>query len=1121
MGHSFCSQNIEKKRDSRRNRSRSTPKNRHRQLIAGSWNIRTLQDNTNNLERRTAIISKLLKKYSLDVVALSETRFPGNGQLKEKDYTFFWSGLPEEEHRRAGAGFAIKRSLADKLETLPEAHNERLMTLCLPISAKQRLFMISAYAPTMNHPLDEKEKFYEDLRRILKKVSPHDSILLMGDFNARVGNNHQAWPDVLGKHLLGTSNSNGLLLLSICSEFNLTITNSIFQQRNMYKGTWCHPRSKHWHTLDYVITRQSERNCVKITRAHRGTELWSDHRLVRSKLKIHIPSKPQRSKPTAPKKINFNALKNPATATSFSQKLDEAVEQCSITEDIESSWKSLKDIMYETSLGVLGFPKRKNQDWFDENNSETSKIIDSTHLAHMKYMSNKNCKTAKNSYILAKRSAQKHLRALKEKWWNTKAKELQSAADSKNSQAFYQGLKAVYGPQTKGVSPLLSSDGQQLLVDEDKIIERWVEHYSEVLNRTSTVNLDVINSIPQRKVLDEIDLPPTTTEVKKAIKILRRGMPGKDEIPADVYLAGGPHLISKLTKLLAIIWKKGEVPQEFKDASIVSLFKKGKRHLCDNYRGISLLSVAGKILARIIITRINKHLTDSVYSESQCGFRKGRGTTDMIFCLRQLQEKSREHRTPLYMAFIDLTKAFDTVSRSALWIVLEKLGVPTQMRKIIQSFHNGMLAQIVYNGKFSSLFSVNNGTKQGCVLAPLLFALYFAVMLNHALKNKNVGVPVTFRATGGLFNIRRFTAKTKVTTELVCDLLFADDCALVSQSPDELQQIVDFFSNACKDFGLTISTKKTEVVYQPPPHTSVSVPPPVICVDDSPLQTSHKFCYLGSTISDKASLDNELHLRMSKASQAFGKLEKRLWSSHDISLPTKINVYRAVVISSLTYGCETWTPYRKHIKMLDAFHLRKLRSICNISWKDRITNHEVLSRCQISGIESFLVKSQLRWTGHVIRMEDHRLPKIMLYGQIANATRPEGRPLLRYKDKLKENIDCLKIPKPDWEQVALQRTDWRSMCNQHVTNFEARRTQKMMQDREERKAPHAARPPNPFVCNICNKICKSNAGLSSHRRTQHPPTASNEADVSRTCQICNKICKNEHGLKIHLRVHKH
>ena len=208
--------------------------------------------------------------------------------------------------------------------------------------------------------------------------------------------------------------------------------------------------------------------------------------------------------------------------------------------------------------------------------------------------------------------------------------------------------------------------------------------------------------------------------------------------------------------------------------------------------------------------------------------------------------------------------------------------------------------------------------------------------------------------------------------------------------------------------------------------------------------------------------------------------------------------------------------------MLDAFHLRKLRSICNISWKDKITNAEVLSRCQISGIEAFLLKSQLRWTGHVIRMEDHRLPKIMLYSQLANAKRPGGRPLLRYKDKLKENIALVKISKPDWEQVALQRTDWRAICNQHVTRFENERTQKMKHDREARKAPRAARSTDSFVCSICNKVCKSNAGLSSHQRTQHPPqaTASNEADASRTCRICNKVCKNERGLKIHLRVHK-
>ena len=300
-----------------------------------------------------------------------------------------------------------------------------------------------------------------------------------------------------------------------------------------------------------------------------------------------------------------------------------------------------------------------------------------------------------------------------------------------------------------------------------------------------------------------------------------------------------------------------------------------------------------------------------------------------------------------------------------------------------------MLAEIIHGGKTSEAFSVENGTKQGCVLAPLLFALYFALMLNQALQGKGYGIPVSFRVSGGLLNIRRFTAKTKTTTELICDLLFADDCALVAQSPEELQRSLDSFSDACKDFGLTISTKKTEVVYQPVPKAAATQPP-VLNVDGTPLKTSHKFCYLGSTISEKATLDDEINLRISKASQAFGKLENRLWKSQDITLSTKINVYRAVIIPSLTYGSETWTPYRRQIKTLDAFHLRKPRSICNISWKDKITNHEVLSRCKISGIEAFLQKSLLRWTGHTIRMENSRLPKIMLYGQLANATRPQG-----------------------------------------------------------------------------------------------------------------------------------
>ena len=119
-----------------------------------------------------------------------------------------------------------------------------------------------------------------------------------------------------------------------------------------------------------------------------------------------------------------------------------------------------------------------------------------------------------------------------------------------------------------------------------------------------------------------------------------------------------------MTELFHIMWRKEAVPQEFKDASIIHLFKpKGNPQLCDNHHGRSLLSVAGKVLARVLLNRLNEHLEQAgLLPENQCGFREDRGTIDMIFTARQLQEKCQEQNIDLYMTFVDLTKAFDTVS---------------------------------------------------------------------------------------------------------------------------------------------------------------------------------------------------------------------------------------------------------------------------------------------------------------------------------------------------------------------------------------------------------------------------------------------------------------------------
>ena len=132
---------------------------------------------------------------------------------------------------------------------------------------------------------------------------------------------------------------------------------------------------------------------------------------------------------------------------------------------------------------------------------------------------------------------------------------------------------------------------------------------------------------------------------------------------------GGEALPEQLFSLFQIFWERGDVPKDLKNANIIHLYQnKGEKATCDNLRGVSLLSIAGKLLVRILLNRITKHFLDSVISESQCGFRQKRGTVDVIFAVRQLQEKWQ--RQDLYLLFIDMTKAFDTISRHGLWSIL-------------------------------------------------------------------------------------------------------------------------------------------------------------------------------------------------------------------------------------------------------------------------------------------------------------------------------------------------------------------------------------------------------------------------------------------------------------------
>ena len=167
--------------------------------------------NTDGL-RKTAIISQELDRLNVHIAALQETRLAGSGNLKEKYYTFFWHDKGENEPREYGVGFAIRNNLLQLIEPGPPI-SERLMLMKLCNTEDGITNLLSAYAPTLKSSPDAKDAFYSELDETIKYIPKKEALFLLGDFNARVGNNQESWPICLGHFGVDRCNENGQRLL--------------------------------------------------------------------------------------------------------------------------------------------------------------------------------------------------------------------------------------------------------------------------------------------------------------------------------------------------------------------------------------------------------------------------------------------------------------------------------------------------------------------------------------------------------------------------------------------------------------------------------------------------------------------------------------------------------------------------------------------------------------------------------------------------------------------------------------------------------------------------------------------------------------------------------------------
>ena len=248
---------------------------------------------------------------------------------------------------------------------------------------------------------------------------------------------------------------------------------------------------------------------------------------------------------------------------------------------------------------------------------------------------------------------------------------------------FFQNIKSVQLEETKqSESQCVRDEEGRLLRDKGRIRERWVRFFRSLLNsKSDTLDVDIPKRLPQHPVASALGIELTEEKIATARKAMANAKAvGPDGFPAELLKLGLQQdrtILRELHWLTILIWRRGKVPQQWKDAVITVLHKKGDKTECGNYRGISLVSHAGKVLLKVVARRLRAYCeAKGLLPEEQCGFRPDRSTTGMIFVVRRLQEVGRKAGVSLHLCCIDLQKAYDIIDRTLLWQLLTRIGVP-------------------------------------------------------------------------------------------------------------------------------------------------------------------------------------------------------------------------------------------------------------------------------------------------------------------------------------------------------------------------------------------------------------------------------------------------------------
>ncbi len=878
--------------------------NNKRKRIRKNKDLKIATINIRGAKGKIRSLESLLTAEKINVALITETMFQNKEGYNIKGYK--WIAKNRKTRNGGGVGILVSNAIANYSTEMNQLEEKQeTESAWIKIEARPKAIAIGVfYGPQEKEPIEQVQNIYNNLETQIKQAQAEAETILGGDFNAKL--------EIKANNLEQKISRNGKMLQQLINNTNLTPLNTEGQNGLWTRVNRNNPEERS--VIDYILTTPNIKKQVKDTYVDEKGDLRlkgkkeTDHNTIITELKINTPRKKE-----------FTTRWNTKNKEGW-DKFNKEMNEMATTKEYDPSYTKMEKTITQILKRTIGQKKIRTDKPKKPKSENITKA--KNEMKQKKKDFEEACKNGteeekirtKEIYKISRGTHRKTIEEHEKTQAELRLQDILKEAKIdpnviwKTRKRTKCNNELEYDIITEAGETLIEAEiTKEYIADQyealyqarpgTKEYEQWTEHITETVKK--------VGENHEKTGKTQGSEPITLKEVNKAIKKLKRNKSlGPDQIPNEIFIEANENTRKVYVDIMNNIHQNENIPPSWREGHIKRLYKgKGKKGLCSNERGITLASNFGKVYERIINERI-KHIVK--ITDAQAGGIEGNATADHLITLKQLIADIRERKKTAYIIFLDVQKAYDKAWLDAILYVLNKNGVEGKNFQMVREMNSNLTAKIQTKFGLTREIKIKDSIRQGGVLSVIEYATLIDE-ISKELHQRNLGMPISKEE------------------KLGC-LLWMDDVALIHEDRETLKQMMECTNDVAKRYHIEFGAAKCKII------RIGNGPKADISLNNTQLEETNKYKYLGEIINNKGSLKDHLEELRGKTHAAVQKIliETGDKEFKGIKMRAIWELIETSIIPIITYASEGWKMTQENIKQIQTIFNNALKEILRL-----------------------------------------------------------------------------------------------------------------------------------------------------------------------------------------------